>query len=115
MIDFACKEFDLEDIIKCGLGLTKTEFSIFKYFLDNKGKELITSEISEELKLNLTTIQKATKKLHEKEILIRHQKNLNNGGYVYTYEIESKQKIRFVIKKLIKNWSNKVEEEIDKW
>ena len=115
MIDFACKEFDLEDIIKCGLGLTKTEFSIFKYFLNHKGKELITSEISKELKLNLTTIQKATKKLHEKGILIRHQKNLNNGGYVYTYEIESKQKIRFVIKKLIKNWSNKVEEEIDKW
>ena len=80
-----------------------------------QGKELITTEIADKLNLNLTTIQKATKKLHEKEILIRHQKNLNNGGYVYTYEIESKQKIRFVLKKIIKNWSEKVQTEIDKW
>jgi predicted transcriptional regulator len=115
MIDFACKQFDLEDIIKCGLGLTKTEYEIFKYFLENKEKELVTTKIAKDLKLNLTTIQKATKKLYGKEILIRHQKNLSNGGYVYTYEISSKQKIRSVIKKLIKNWSDKVEKEIDKW
>jgi predicted transcriptional regulator len=115
MIDFACKEFDLNDIIKCGLGLTKTEFQIFQYFLENRGKELITTQIADDLKLNLTTIQKATKKLHEKEILRRHQKNLGSGGYVYTYEIESKAKIRFVIKKIIKNWHDKVESEIDRW
>jgi predicted transcriptional regulator len=115
MIDFACKEFDLEDIIKCGLGLTKTEYNIFRYFLDNKGKEFVTLETAKKLNLNLTTIQKATKKLYDKEILIRHQKNLNNGGYVYTYEISSKQKIREVLKKIIKNWSERVETEINKW
>jgi predicted transcriptional regulator len=115
MIDFACKEFDLEDIIKCGLGLTKAEHKIFMYFLEHKGKELTTLKISKKLNLNLTTIQKAVKKLHEKEILIRHQKNLENGGYVYSYEISSKQKIRDVLKKIIKNWSEKVETEIDKW
>ena len=115
MIDFACKEFDLEDIIKCGLGLTQTEYNIFKYFLDNKNKEFITTKISKEMNLNLTTIQKATKKLYEKEILIRHQKNLEHGGYVYTYEISSKKKVRSVIKNLIRNWSEKVEKEIDRW
>ncbi len=115
MIDFGCKEFDLEDIIKCGLGLTKTEFNILKYFLKNKNKEFITTNISEELKLNLTTIQKATKKLYEKEILIRHQKNLDGGGYAYSYEISSKQKIRHILKNIIKNWSNRVENEIDMW
>jgi predicted transcriptional regulator len=115
MIDFACKEFDLNDIIKCGLGLTKTEYEILNYFLENKGKELITTKIAEELKLNLTTIQKATKKLYEKGILIRHQKNLNNGGYVYAYEISPKSKIRHVLKNIIKNWSEKVEREIDDW
>lgn len=115
MIDFACKEFDLEEIIKCGLSLTKTEQKIFRYFLNNKGKELTTINVAKKLSLNLTTLQKATKKLYEKEILIRHQKNLENGGYVYTYEIASKQKIRNVLKNIIKKWYERVESEIDKW
>ena len=58
MIDFACKEFDLNDIIKCGLGLTKTEFEIFTYFLNNRGKESITTQVADDLKLNLTTREK---------------------------------------------------------
>ncbi|MEN7982412.1 MAG: helix-turn-helix domain-containing protein [Nanoarchaeota archaeon] len=114
MIDFACKQFDLDDIIKCGLGLTKKEVEIMKYFLKNKNKECTTFSISKKLDLNLTTIQKAVKKLSEKNIIIRHQKNLSNGGYVYTYEINSKQKIRKILKNIIKNWADKVEEEIDK-
>ena len=115
MIDFACKRLNLEDIIKCGLGLTRTEFEIMKYFLNNSSKEFITSDISKKLKLSLTTIQKAVKKLYEKRVIIRHQKNLKNGGYVYTYECNSKLEIRKSIKAIIKNWSNQVEDKIDKW
>lgn len=114
MIDFACKQFNLDDIIKCGLGLTKTEFKIMEYFLDNT-KECTTHSISKKLNLNLTTIQKAVKKLSEKEIIIRHQKNLSSGGYLYTYECNSKTNIRKIIKDIIRNWSEKVEERIDKW
>ena len=115
MIDFACKQFNLEDIIKCGLGLTKTEFNILKYFLKNTSKKCTTASISKKLELNLTTIQKAVKKLSEKEIIIRHQENLDNGGYVYTYECNSKSNIRKIIKNLIRNWSDKVDAAIDKW
>ena len=115
MIDFACKQFNLEDIIKCGLGLTKAELIILKYFIENISQEHTTISISKELKLNLTTIQKAVKKLSEKNIILRHQKNLNNGGYVYTYECNLKSNIRKIIKKIIRNWSEKVETQIDKW
>jgi len=115
MIDFACKRFDLDEIIKCGLGLTKTEFRIMKYFLKDTSKECTTVSISKELNLNLTTIQKAVKKLSDKKIIKRHQKNLEKGGYIYTYECNSKQDTRKIIKGIIKNWFKKVEERIDKW
>ena len=115
MIDFGCKQFDLEDIIKCGLGLTKTEFRIMKYFLEHSKNECITFSLSKKLDLNLTTIQKAVKKLSEKNIIIRHQKNLEQGGYIYTYKCNSKLNIRTIIKDIIKNWSEKVESKIDKW
>lgn len=115
MIDFACKQFNLNDIIKCGLGLTKTEFKIMKYFLRNTRKECTTISISGKLNLNLTTVQKAVKKLSEKRIIIRHKKNLYKGGYVYTYECNSRINIRRIIKEIIRNWSDKVEEKMDKW
>jgi predicted transcriptional regulator len=115
MIDFACKQFNLDDIIKCGLNLTKTEFKIMEYFLKNKNDECTTISISKKLNLNLTTIQKAVKKLFEKNIILRHQKNLDNGGYIYTYESNSKSNVRKIIKEIIKNWSNNVEKKIDKW
>lgn len=115
MIDFACKQFDLDEVIKCSLGLTKTEFKIMKYFLKEINRECTTISISKELNLNLTTIQKAAKKLSDKKIIIRHQKNLKKGGYIYTYEYNSKQDTRKIIKGIIKNWFKKVEERIDKW
>jgi predicted transcriptional regulator len=115
MIDFACKQFNLEDIIKCGLSLTKTEFKIMEYFIAHKSAEHTTINVANDLNLNLTTIQKAVKKLHEKGILLRHQKNLENGGYIYTYECNSKKNIRKILKDIIRNWSENVEKQIDKW
>ncbi len=115
MIDFACKRFDLDDIIKCGLGLTKTEFKIMKFLLKNSNKKHTTNKISKKLNLNLTTIQKAVKKLSKLNIIKKSQKNLLKGGYIYIYKCNPKEEVRTNIKKIIRNWSNKVEEEIDKW
>lgn len=115
MIDFACKKFNLDDIIKCGLGLTKTEFQILEFFIQSRDKEFTTDKIATKLKLNLSTVQKAVKKLREQNILRKQQKNLSSGGYVYTYEINPKSKVREIIKDIIKEWSSRVEQEIDKW
>jgi predicted transcriptional regulator len=115
MIDFACKRFDLNDIIKCGLSLTKTEFEIMNFFIENPRSEHITSEIAKKLKLSLPTIQKAVKKLYEKKVILRHQKNLQNGGYVYTYESNTKVNIRKILQEIIKNWSKAVEDKLEKW
>ena len=115
MIDFACKQFNLEDIIKCGLGLTRTEFKVMEYLLNNTHKECKTNSISKKLNLNLTTVQKAVKKLSDKNIINRRQKNLDKGGYVYTYECNSRINIRRIIKDIIRNWSENVEDKIDRW
>lgn len=115
MIDFACKRFNIEEIIKCALGLTKAECSVFKYFFENPTENLTTERLAQKLKLNLTTVQKAVKKLNESGIIIRYQKNLDKGGYIYTYEASSKKQIRQILKDIINTWAKNVGKEIDRW
>ena len=115
MIDFACKQFNLDDILKCGLGLTKAELKILKYFLDNSSENQTTEKIAKKLKLNLTTVQKGVKKLSDQKIINKKQKNLHGGGYVYLYKCNTKKEVREIIKKIIRSWSDKVEEKINKW
>jgi len=115
MIDFACKRFDINNIIKCGLGLTRAELKVMQYFLRHMDFEFTTDALSRKTKLDLTTIQKAVKKLTEKKIISRSQKNLDTGGYVFFYKCNSKQSIRDVLKKIIRNWSENVEMHIDSW
>lgn len=115
MIDFACKQFNFKEIVKCAFGLTKAECSVLEFFMENMGVGYTTDVLSEKLKLNLTTIQKATKKLSEKNIVVKKQKNLDRGGYVYCYTTNDKSIIQQELKNIIKTWSNKVEENIDAW
>ena len=115
MIDFACKQFNLDDIIKCCLGLTRSEFVVMRYFLDNPEAEFNSNALSLKLNLGLTTLQKCLKKLSEKNIIIRRQKNLEGGGYTFCYSVNSKSEIRNILKSIMRNWSLKVEERINQW
>ncbi|MBS3079594.1 hypothetical protein J4218_05720 [Candidatus Pacearchaeota archaeon] len=36
MIDFACKRFELREVIKCGFGLTKSDLRIMDFLIKNK-------------------------------------------------------------------------------
>jgi len=71
--------------------------------------------MTEEMGLNLTTVQKAVKKLAEKGVIVRHQKNLVAGGYVYVYECVSRAKVRGIVKGIVREWYQKVEGRIDRW
>ena len=115
MIDFACKRFRMDDIIKCGLGLTRTEHKIFEHFVENDETEFTTKQMANSLNLNLTTVQKAVKKLTEHKVILRHQINLENGGYMFTYQAIPKPEIREILKNLIRNWESEVEKHIDRW
>lgn len=111
MIDFACKKFDIKDIICCSLGLNKSEYNI----LDSiKNNNYTSKELSKKLNLDLTTVQRALKKLFNKKLLIRNQKNLSTG-YQYYYSINDKKNIKKIISSIIEDWSNKSLKEIENW
>ncbi len=114
MIDFACKTFSIDEVMKCSLGLTKSDFRLLKFFFDNPEKQFTTTELSEELKLNLSTIQRSVKKLKEKEVIARGQHNLQGGGYEYFYELCHKKKIVKIINNIIEEWVKRVKEELGK-
>lgn len=116
MIDFACKKIDLDEIIKCGLNLTQAEVKIVKYFIKHSHqKELQTDTIAQEMGFNLSTIQKAMKKLYEKGVVEKYQKNLEKGGYIFVYSLKPKEEIKRIILQLLENFQSKVKSEIDNW
>lgn len=115
MIDFACKQFNLKDIIKCGLGLTKAEYTLFECLVKERENWVTTEELSKKLELNLSTIQRGVKKLHDKKIIRRMQNNLESGGYIYIYKANNKKEIRKLIMVIINSWMVRVEKELDIW
>ena len=105
MIDFACKKFDLEEVIRCSLNLTKTEFKILEYLMKNSDKKFTTQEISKIFKIGLSTSQKAINEINKKNLIKRSQKNLGKGGYVFIYSIKEKPilKQKFLVKSIVLN------------
>lgn len=114
-MDFACKEFKVEDVIKCALSLTKADLNVMKRFLNEPEKWVDTDALSKSLKLDISTVQRSVKKLHEKGILQRSQQNLDGGGYVYIYKINSKNQIKNIILEIVQSWADRLEQELEQW
>jgi predicted transcriptional regulator len=55
------------------------------------------------------------KKLVDKEVVTRRQISLEQGGYIYVYSIKNRKVIREKINNLLKEWSTKVEKELNSW
>jgi len=115
MIDFACKQFKLDEIVKCGLGLTKADYKIMNHLMQNSKEWNTSQEISKKLKLDISTVQRSIKRLFEKDLVLRIQNNLDSGGYVFIYQIKNKKEISSLLMKTIHNWTKKVEDELLKW
>ncbi|WP_048128284.1 TrmB family transcriptional regulator [Methanosarcina lacustris] len=115
MIDFACKEFKVEDVIKCALSLTKADLNVMKHFLNEPEKWVETDTLSRSLDLDISTVQRSVKKLHEKGILQRSQQNLDGGGYVFIYKIHSRNQIKNVILKIVQSWADRLGQELEQW
>ncbi|MFA5952965.1 MAG: helix-turn-helix domain-containing protein [Candidatus Pacearchaeota archaeon] len=115
MIDFACKKFDVSDIVKCSLNLTKSDFNVLKFLLKNNSEKLNTEELSKKLNLDKSTIQRTVKRLYEKNLISRSQINSSIGGYSYVYKIKNKSEINSIILKILDDWHETVKENIKKW
>lgn len=114
MIDFACKKFDLDEVIKCVLGLSKSEFRLLK-FLSEQDAKFTTEELSKKLKLDKSTIQRSIKKLHEKDLVTRSQINQTVGGYVFLYKIKNKENIRKIVNETLDNWVMTFKKKLSSW
>jgi predicted transcriptional regulator len=114
MIDFACKQFKLDEIIKCSLGLTKSDFNIMRFLISNRSA-FSSSDVANHVGVDVTTAQRALKKLHSKGVLKRNQTNLEGGGYTFFYEAVPKPQIRKIISGIVLNWVKQVESALSKW
>jgi predicted transcriptional regulator len=113
MIDFACKRFEIEEIVRCGFGLSKADYKILVILMKNTGG-LTTNQLAKELQLDLSTIQRSVKKLFEKDIISRSQFNLSSG-YLYKYSIKDRNTIKEKMLIVIKGWIGGVENSIRAW
>ncbi len=127
MINFACKKFDINEILRCSLGLTKTEYVIFNFIKENP-EYLSSRTIAEKLDLDLTTAQRAMKKFFSLKVVSRMQENLENGGYIFRYRIKNsilnlkilsrikpQSEIQSIISNIIDNWTKNIKSEINTW
>jgi predicted transcriptional regulator len=114
MISFACKNIDLKDLVMCSFDLNKTDYKLFN-FLIKKKIYLSVNEISEKINLDRTSVQKSLKRLHEKNIVLRLQKNIDSGGYLFTYLIKDKELIKKLMLEMVSEWHQKVKKEVEEW
>jgi len=114
-MEFACKNFNIEEVIRCGLKLTKADYKILKLLMENQNKKIDTNTISSKLNIDLSTSQRSLKKMNERKLVKRSQINFDKGSYSLIYCICDKEEIRYTIKKIIYNWIDKFNSEIEKW
>jgi predicted transcriptional regulator len=77
--------------------------------------EYTPEELGKKLGLDRTTVQKAVKRLAEKELVMRRQVNLAKGGYIFNYSVKNRQEIRSRVLKIVDKWHDAVINEIEKW
>lgn len=114
MIDFACKKLDIEEVVKCSLSLSKSDYKILKYLMGNNSSHS-TEKLASKIGLDKSTVQRSVKKLREKGLVSRGQINQSVGGYLFTYKIKEKEKIINLIIKIIDGWVENVHSEIRNW
>jgi predicted transcriptional regulator len=114
MIQFACKKISRDELFRCSFNLDKTEFNVLKFLLRQK-KGISTIEISDNLKLERTTVQKAVTRLIDKKLVSREKQNLPQGGYIYIYKAKDKTRIIQQIKKVVRDWYRAVVKDIERW
>jgi len=110
---FACKKIDKENLLRCSLGLNKMEYKVFVFLFAND-RWFKVSSIARHMNLDRTSIQKAVKKLVAKSLVVRIQKNIVKGGYVYFYRANQKDMIKSNILRIIHEWCESVVKEIER-
>ena len=114
-ISFACKKIDINDLIKCSFGFSKTEFKVFNFLLGKDKQAFTVIDLADKVSLDRTSVQRALKKLVDKKIVERRAKNLGNGGFFFIYKILHKENIKDKLRANIQSWYKTAENYIIDW
>lgn len=101
----------MDDLLRCSFGLTKTELSLLKHYLQHPGT-MTVKELSERLSLERSGVQKAISTLVEKGLVERRQVNNDRGGFFYSYALVDREKIADRSARLIEAWSERAVAEV---
>lgn len=115
MLDFACKRIELEEVVRCGLAISKSEYALIRFLLRNRDNWYSSEQLSARMHLDKSTIQRSLKKLFEKEVINRKQRNLESGGYVFIYQTKNRQALIEKISSIVQDWTKRVLEEMKNW
>lgn len=113
-MEFACKQVDLQEVVKCSLGLTRAEYRVFRKYMGLKN-QVTLAELSKKTGLDRTTVQKASLKLVEKGLLFRSQRNRSRGGYEFLYSIADRREIRSKVREIVRSWWEAVDNNLQYW
>jgi predicted transcriptional regulator len=114
MINFACKDIDFSEVVRCSFNLNKTEYKLL-IKLVRQDKKLSIVEIARLTGFERSTVQKAIKKLVQERLVSRSQINLSRGGYVFTYRAKDKENVKKRTVNCIKLWSSRACQEVMNW
>jgi predicted transcriptional regulator len=89
------------DLLCCAFGLQSSEIDTYFALLSgNKTAEEISSDVC----LDRSTVQRALKKLLQKQLVVRETKKIERGGYYYIYKALSTNEVR-----------GQILDELDRW
>jgi len=111
MINFACKVFSNNQVLRCSFGLNETELNTLKELIK---KESSTNDLSEALKKHKSVIQRGIKKLLKNKLITRRQVNLQKG-YEYYYKAISKEELKNRANNSFKLFNETVNKTINDW
>jgi predicted transcriptional regulator len=113
-MDFACKTIDVQQILKCSLGLSKAGCSVLRELMSQE--DWITSEeLAITTGYDLATVQRSLKHLHERNVVKRIQHNREVGGYEYYYLLVDKKAFRNVVTQTMEEWMQEARKELTEW
>ncbi len=114
MVEYLCKRFDFESMIKCTFNLSESEVKVLLTLMDCKSGECVNS-VAKKLERDRSTIQKTILKLLDKGLVEKRKLNLEDGGYIFHYTPKSKPVIKKQMLNSIETWHSNVKKEILKW
>jgi predicted transcriptional regulator len=112
-VDFACRRFPIDQVLRCSFGLSNAEFLVMKTLLSRGEKSV--EELSTLLGKDRTTVQRTMKPLLAKGLVRRRQYNLESGGYQYGYTPQDREAIKRRIQEHFDHFTRTVNEEIGRW